>query len=124
MPYDKITRNMVFLGVSCNSISFENGYPNLIIDNKEVVTELFDSNYQDWQGVYMNGLKKVNGYFTEDGKNIAFLGSIDDNINFVGIELISHYAMTYDDTLKKCIDSLLGLKQEDAPLHEIVIKNK
>lgn len=124
MPYDKITRNMVFLGVSCNSISFENGYPNLIIDNKEVVTELFDSNYQDWQGVYINGLKKVKGYFTEDGKNIAFLGSLDDNINFVGIELISHYAMTYDDTLKKCIDSMLGLKQEDAPLHEIVIKNK
>lgn len=124
MPYDKTTRNMVFLGVSCNSISFENGYPNLVIDNKEVVTELFDSNYQDWQGVYLNGLKKVNGHFTEDGKEIAFLGSIDDNINFVGIELISHYAMTYDDTLKKCIDSLLGLKQEDAPLHEIVIKNK
>ena len=63
-------------------------------------------------------------FLERDGKNIAFLGSIDDNINFVGIELISHYAMTYDDTLKKCIDSLLGLKQEDAPLHEIVIKNK
>ena len=61
-----------FLEFQCNSISFENGYPNLIIDNKDVVTELFDSNYQDWQGVYMNGLKKVNGYFTEGWQKYCF----------------------------------------------------
>ena len=53
------------------------------------------------------------------------MGSIKDkNINFVGINLISHYAITYDDTLKKYIDNLVGFKQEDAPQHEIVIKNK
>lgn len=32
--------------------------------------------------------------------------------------------ITYDDTLKKYIDNLVGFKQEDAPQHEIVIKNK
>lgn len=125
IPYDLKTRNKALLGVSCNSINFENGYPTLIIDKKEILTELFDEEYAQWQGVYINGLKNVDGYFKENGQNIDFMGSIKDkNINFVGINLISHYAITYDDTLKKYIDNLVGFKQEDAPQHEIVIKNK
>lgn len=125
IPYDQNTRNKAFLGITCNSINFENGYPTLIIDKKEILTELFDEEYAQWQGVYINGLKNVDGYFKENGQKIDFMGSIKDkNINFVGINLISHYAITYDDTLKKYIDDLVGFKQEDAPKHEIVIKNK
>ena len=37
IPYDLKTRNKALLGVSCNSINFENGYPTLIIDKKEIL---------------------------------------------------------------------------------------
>ena len=70
-------------------------------------------------------LKMLMDILKKNGQNIDFMGSIKDkNINFVGINLISHYAITYDDTLKKYIDNLVGFKQEDAPQHEIVIKKQ
>ncbi len=124
MPYDEMTRVRKFLGVSCNDISFENGYPNLEIDGKEVVTELFGEDYSQWQGVYLNGLDKSDGEFVDNGKKISFMGSAGNKkIKFIGINLIGYYAITYDDNIKPYLDKMLGFKQEDAPKHEIVIKN-
>lgn len=65
-----------FLGVTCSSIKFENGYPILYMGEEEL--DCF----------YDNNLKE------------AFLGTVkNDNIVFVGLNLGYHYVLTDDFTL-------------------------
>ena len=61
VPVNEQTQIQEFLGVTCHSIFFENGYPVLYTEGGEVYTELFDRENTDWKTVYFNGLDQSYG---------------------------------------------------------------
>ena len=85
VPVNEQTQIQEFLGITCHSIFFENGYPVLYTEGGEVDTELFDRENTDWKTVYFNGLDQSYGYLYDAGMKVDFAGTAgDENIVFVG----------------------------------------
>jgi uncharacterized membrane protein len=111
-----------FLGVSCQRITFENGYPVLYVDGQDVVCSLFPKGSETWNTVYFNGLEQETGYLYDNGVKVAFLGTAgNENISFIGLNLPYHYFMTGDTKGSGAImDTLLGAVIEAVPTRELV----
>lgn len=121
IPADIVTKNNEFLGVTCNDITFENGYPVLYTDDGEYDCNLFAAGYDDWQTVYLTGLDTIKGYFYENQEQIAFLGMVDnDNLVFVGLNLGYHYSLTKDPNVEEIYDGLLDLVDGLLPSRELI----
>ena len=122
IPTDTYTGIQEFLGVDCQSVKFENGYPILYYNDQEVLCELFPKDETEWKTVCMNGLTNVKGYLYENGVQMAFAGTAkNENITFIGISLAYHYYRTLDeDGSKKIIDDLIGSYVTKEPDHKIV----
>lgn len=122
IPTDTYTGIQAFLGVECQTVNFENGYPILYYNNEEVICSLFPSDETEWKTVCMNGLSNVSGYLYENGVQMAFAGSIaNENVTFVGISLVYHYYQTLDENGSKMIlDDLMGACATGEPKHTIV----
>lgn len=98
IPENRDTKSREFLGVTCQNVIFENGYPLLYYKEKEYDCALFERSHRTWQTVYFLGLEKVQGYLYEDGRKLDFLGTAgNDNIYFVGLNLTYHYMLTHDE---------------------------
>ncbi len=122
IPTDTYTGIQSFLGVECQTVNFENGYPILYYNNEEVICSLFPSGETEWKTVCMNGLSNVSGYLYENGVQMAFAGSIEnENVSFVGINLAYHYYQTLDEEgSRKILDDLMGECVAEMPEHTIV----
>ena len=121
IPVNKSLNVAEFLGVSCSSIKFENGYPILYTGDEELDCALFDMDYREWDTVYLNGLDKELGYFYDNNLKEAFLGTAEnDNIVFVGLNLGYHYVLTDDFTLDGLFDELMGVSRDTLPDRSLV----
>lgn len=122
IPVDKHTGIQNFLGVTCQPIKFENGYPILYFNHEEVVCKLFPVNDRKWSTVYLNGLDHVKGYLYENGVQLAYAGTAEnENINFVGISLAYHYYATLDDKgSKKILDNMMWQYMDEVPQRTLV----
>ncbi len=122
IPTDTYTGIQEFLGVDCQSVKFENGYPILYYNNEEILCDLFPQDEKEWKTVCMNGLTNVKGYLYENGIQMAFAGTAkNENISFIGISLAYHYYRTLDENgSKKIIDDLIGEYVTQEPEHKIV----
>ncbi len=122
IPVDKHTGIQNFLGVTCQPIKFENGYPILHFNHEEVVCKLFPVNDRKWSTVYLNGLDHVKGYLYENGVQLAYAGTAEnENINFVGISLAYHYYATLDDKgSKKILDNMMWQYMDEVPQRTLV----
>lgn len=116
MPVDEKTRNREFLGVSCQDILFENGYPLLYYNRNEIDCELFERSHREWRTVYFTGLDNTQGYLYEDGRKLDFLGTaVNDNIYFVGLNLTYHYVLTHDSYAGDILQGLSGALLREIP---------
>lgn len=122
VPTDEHTGIQGFLGVTCQTINFENGYPILYYNDEEVVCKLFPSEEDQWKTVALNGLDQVDGYLYDNGVQMAFAGAaVNENIRFVGISLPYHYYRTLDESGSKVVlDDLLKDCLQQIPEHTIV----
>ena len=121
IPVNKSLNVAEFLGVTCSSIKFENGYPILYVGDEELDCALFDVDYREWDTVYLNGLDKEIGSFYDNNLKEAFLGTaVNDNIIFVGLNLGYHFVLTDDFTLDKLFDGLLGVSRGTLPERALV----
>ena len=122
IPVDKHTGIQSFLGVTCQPIKFENGYPVLHFNNEDVVCKLFPANDRKWSTVYLNGLDHVKGYLYENGVQLAYAGTAEnENINFIGISLAYHYYATLDDKgSKKILDNMMWQYMDEVPQRTLV----
>ena len=55
------------MGVECQDIYFQNGYPVLYTKEGELDTSLFDVDKRNWKTVYLNGLDNTMGYLYDTG---------------------------------------------------------
>lgn len=121
VPVNEQTQIQEFLGVTCHSIFFENGYPVLYTEGGEVDTELFDRENTDWKTVYFNGLDQSYGYLYDAGMKVDFAGMAgDENIVFVGLNLTNHYFLTGDVSVGEYLQKLMAEKVKSLPDRQIV----
>ena len=123
VPDEEDTGSKTFLGVSCNRVNFQNGYPALDTIDGVLYCDLFPSGYaEDWQTVYVNGLDQVWGTITDvpEGK-MDFYGTVkNDNIIFIGLALTYHYSLTQDAAVGRLLSHALNVDPGELPQREIV----
>lgn len=121
LPVDRMSGMQSFLDISCQSIVFNNGYPELSIGDYVFNPDLFPQGYTNWKTVYINGLDNEIGTFVDSGKTVAFLGTkYNDNIMVVGINLFFHYQLTKDETVGMILSEYFGLNNDEVPERRIV----
>lgn len=111
-----------FLGVTCNDITFSNGYPELDTVDGLLNTDLFPAEYSKWQTVYLEGLDEVWGSVCEDdGFKPDFYGTVkNDNIVMVGINLTYFYGLTEDPSVGKLLERAMNISSSELPLRRAV----
>ena len=63
IPQDKRTHSQNFLGVTCSSITFHNGYPDMDTRIGTIYPDMFPQGHTAWNTVYLDGLDTVWGTF-------------------------------------------------------------
>ena len=121
MPEDRETRSKTFLGVTCNVVQFENGYPILYTrDFGEMDCDLFPRGYSKWVTYYLNGLHNIGGTISDNNVELAFFGTgINDNICYIGLNIPFYYYLTQDSNAEKLMQWVMGMEPGVLPDREI-----
>lgn len=121
IPSENESGTREFLGVTCHSIMFENGYPILYTESGETDCYLFDKEYSNWKTVYFNGLDNSQGYLYDNNLKVDFLGTKNnENIVFIGLNLTFHYSLTHDEEAGKILNQYIGQYLNEIPDRETV----
>ena len=123
IPDDEHTGSKTFLGVSCNTVNFQNGYPALDTIDGVLYCQLFPEGYtKDWKTVYLNGLTNVWGTITDvpEGKMDFYGTGENENIIYIGLALTYHYSLTQDPVVGQLLSHALDLSPQELPQREIV----
>lgn len=121
IPMDTSTVSSTFLGVTTNSISFSNGYPELETIHGNFFPDLFPQGYTEWDTSYAEGLDKVYGSVREGDMLLPFYGTAgNDNILFVGLNLPHFLSLTGDQGVELLLSEVLGLSPSELPQRQIV----
>ena len=121
MPEDRDTRTKTFLGVTCNIIQFENGYPILYTEDfGEMDCDLFPRGYSKWITYYLNGLKSVKGTIYDNNIELAFFGSgINENVCYIGLNIPFYFYLTKDMNAGRIMEWVMGMEPSQLPKKEI-----
>lgn len=121
IPAEESSGTKTFLGVDCESIAFQHGYPPLETVNGTLHCDLLPSEYADWRTVYLNGLDEVWGSIEEDGRSLPFYGTVEnDNIVMIGLNLTYYYFLTGDEGLGQLLSYALRLSPLELPERSVV----
>ena len=121
IPQDKRTHTQTFLGVTCNAVKFESGYPEMNTRIGRVYTDMFPQGHTEWNTVYLDGLDTSYGSVDDNGLSLDFYGTVkNDNIIMCGLGIMNFYSMTGDKTVGRLLENMLGLTQETLPQRKIV----
>lgn len=121
IPQDKQTHAQNFLGVSCNTITFSNGYPTLGTRNGQINTDLFPQGFTNWKTVYLDGLDQSMGSLYDNDLLLDYYGTIrNENIIMIGLNLPYFYQLTEDESIGKLLSEVMGLEVSDQPIRTII----
>lgn len=121
IPVDKRTNRYTFLDVSAQSIIFENKFPNLVYNESMIRPIAFAEEYSNWNTCYLTGLTKVTGSAWFNNRSLAFLGNNEnENIVFLGFNLLFHGMTSGDDTILTFMDDIFGVNSTEVPKRELV----
>jgi len=121
IPYDSLTNRMNFLSVTGQTITFENNYPNLIYKNNIIKSDDFKDEYSTWNTVYLDNLKKVDGYANLKGEKLDFLGSGEnENMVFIGFNVLFHSMETQDTNVLKLLSEVFEIDKNTLPNRKII----
>ena len=116
MPLDKKTQSQEFLGVTCNDIVFNNGYPDMDTKIGVLYPDLFPKGYATWNTVYLTGLSDVWGSVTDNGLKLDFYGTINnDNIVVCGLNLAYYYGVSGDKSVGRLISDMMDITPTQLP---------
>lgn len=123
IPSDEHTGSKSFLGVSCNTVNFQNGYPALDTVDGVLYCDLFARGYsKDWKTVYLNGLSDVWGTITDvpEGRMDFYGTGQNENLVYIGLALTYHYALTQDPAVGMLLSHALTIDPSELPRRELV----
>lgn len=121
IPDEEHTGSKDFLGVSCNTVSFKQGYPELNTIDGRLNCDLFPDGYADWKTVYVNGLDEVWGTIDELQYPMDFYGTVkNDNIIVIGLGLTYYYSLTLDEGVGALLSHAMNISSDELPKRAIV----
>lgn len=121
IPIDPLTNRMTFLNVTAQTVTFTDRYPELMYKDEIYKGKRFKNEYSTWNTVYLENVKKSIGYSWFQNKNLDFIGtSENDNIVFIGFNILFHVMETDDKTILGLINDILGIKVGQLPVREVV----
>ena len=118
IPENRTTHDRVFLGVRCNVIDFEGGFPELDTIGGTALPDLFPFGTGVWKTVYLEGLDDSWGRIDQSDLNrpLDFIGTVEnENIVFIGLNLTYYYSLTRDSFVGQLLGRALDLSPEDLP---------
>ena len=120
MPQDKTNHSQSFLGVTCNAVTFKNGYPEMNTRIGKVYADMFPQGHTTWDTVYLEGLDNTWGTVSDNGFDLAFYGTVkNDNIIMCGLNLTYFYSLTNDKTIEKLLENMTSLTSDMLPDRKI-----
>lgn len=121
IPDEEHTATKTFLGVSCNSVTFKQGYPELDTIDGTLYCDLFPSGHTDWKTVYVNGLDEVWGTISDFEYPMDFYGTVkNDNIIVIGLGLTYFYSLTLDEGVGMLLSHAITIGSDELPQRTIV----
>ena len=97
IPQDKHTHSQNFLDVTCSSITFLNGYPDMDTRIGMIYPDMFPASFHLGLQCPLDGLDTVWGTFYDNGFSLDFYGTVkNDNIIMTGLNLTYFYSLTDD----------------------------
>jgi len=122
IPENDQSRTYRFLGVECQSVQFDNGFPKLKTTQfGDLEIALFPDDLREWRTVYINGLTEVQGYSEVLGEKMPFYGKgTNDNINFIAFNLTYYYSLTKDKSIGMILAGIVETSEYEIPDRTIV----
>lgn len=121
VPMNKLTSIRSFLGVNAYNITFSKSYPDITYKGRRLIPKNFASQDAEWDTVYLGNLKNVFSYADYDGEKLDCIGTGEnDNIYFIGFNLLYHDIETFDDSIKYIIDDIFKCDGSVLPERELV----
>ena len=121
IPMDRSSHERSFLGVYANDIVFSNGFPDFESEIGIISPDFFPNGYSSWQTVYLEGLDKSRGKLYDNGFELDFYGSKDnDELIFIGLNLPHFYGLTHDASVGRLLRTALNLRGEELPERKTV----
>ena len=122
IPENYQSKTNRFLGVECQSVQFDNGFPAFQTTKfGEIELALFPDEFKNWKTVYMNGLTEVLGYSEVLDEQMPFWGKgTNDNITFIGFNLTYYYSRTRDRNVGAILAGIVDVSEYEVPERQIV----
>lgn len=121
LPRERTTGQKEFMGVNCQTVTFQNGYPILYYKNREVITNLFAEENEKRNVTYFLNLPETDAYFYDNNQELAFVGKVyNGKISFIGLNLPYHVFESMDENAKYIMDCELGTYLNELPDRKIV----
>ncbi len=122
IPENYESKTNRFLGVECQSVQFDNGFPTFYTTKfGEIELALFPDEFKNWKTVYMNGLTEVLGYSEVLNEQMPFWGKgTNDNITFIGFNLTYYYSRTRDRNVGAILAGIVDVSEYEVPERQIV----
>ena len=122
IPENKGSRTKRFLGVECQSVEFDNGFPTLKMKGREDIdAPLFPVEYKNWKTVYINGLTEELGWAEILDQKAPFYGKGEnENITFVGFNLPYYYSLTKDRNIGGILGEMYSVSEKELPMRQAV----
>lgn len=116
IPESRQSGSQSFLGVTCNKISFTNGFPELDTKNGLLDTDLFPIGSENWNTVYVDGLDEVWGSVDDNDVILDFMGTkYNDSIVFIGLNLTFFYSLTEDAGVGQLLEEAYRTEMKELP---------
>lgn len=122
IPENYQSKTNRFLGVECQSVQFDNGFPTFQTKPfGEIELALFPDEFKNWKTVYMNGLTEVLGWSEVLDEEMPFWGKgTNDNITFIGFNLTYYYARTRDRNVGEILAGIVDVSEYEVPERKII----
>ena len=114
---DRTTGQADFLGVSAQTVEFNNNFPVITgPDGLRFGLDFSVTGYPVWRTVYLVGCNKVSGSSDFEDRHLAYAGTgRSDNITFLGFNLVYYETVNPSDELKKLVGSIFGCSETEVP---------
>lgn len=121
IPENHSSHNRNFLGVTCNDVKFENGFPELDTVDGTLDTRLFPTDMKEWNTVSLDNLGEVWGTVEDDGLSLPFYGTgKNSNLIYVGLNLTLYYGLTEDEGVGRLLSRAMNLDSSELPDRRVV----
>lgn len=121
IPVDQVSNRMTFLGVDAQPITFHTKLPELLFNQKIYQAQAFKESYENWNTVYLDDVKQSIGFSWFGDKKLTFIGKgAQENVIFLGFNLMFHGMYNEDSKVKELLNNVLGIAESDLPKRQIV----